>query len=293
MNDEFVILAIDDVSSNLDILLSFLEDYDVIPSVCAKKGIEIANSENVSLILLDINMPDLNGYEACKILKNSPKTEDIPIIFITSNSDEQSIELAYEVGCDDYISKPLKRGEVLARVNTQLKLKKTIKDLEYLASYDSMTGAFNRRKFFELAISLFDTHKRSLFATMIDIDNFKQINDTYGHNVGDLIIKECVKVIKNHLPKEAILGRVGGEEFAVVLESDEIKSVVEMFDKIKDEIQSQEHEVDRCRVKFTISSGIAKKELDIKGIDSLLKEADEELYRAKSEGKNRVNYRDR
>ncbi|HOI83846.1 MAG TPA: diguanylate cyclase, partial [Campylobacterales bacterium] len=207
------ILAIDDTKANLDILLNILSDFDVIPATNGQKAIEIAKNENIALILLDIVMPELDGYEVCRKLKSDPKTKDIPVVFITANTDDDSIGMAYDVGGSDYIVKPIRKREVLARVKTQLNLRKNILDLEFLASHDTMTGIYNRRKFFELVTALFDSSS-GLFAAMIDIDNFKSINDRYGHDVGDKTIKLVTKTIEERLSKGAVFGRMGGEEFA-------------------------------------------------------------------------------
>lgn len=119
------ILAVDDTKENLDILLDILDDFDVIPVTHGLKALEIIKNEPISLVLLDIIMPDLDGFEVCKLLKSDPLWCDIPIIFTTAKTDEASIAQAYEAGASDYVSKPLKRAEVIARVTTQLKLQKT------------------------------------------------------------------------------------------------------------------------------------------------------------------------
>jgi diguanylate cyclase (GGDEF)-like protein len=285
------ILAVDDTKANLDILLNILNDFDVIPTTSGQKAIEIAKSEKIALILLDIVMPGMDGYEVCKILKLDPLTKDIPIIFITANTDDESIGAAYDVGGSDYISKPIQRKEVLARVKTQLNLRKNILELEYLASHDMMTGIYNRRKFFELAIPLFESSHGKLFAAMIDIDNFKSINDRYGHNIGDSAIKLVTKTIFERLPAQAVLGRMGGEEFAVVCGECQKEEIVSLFERIKDEIATLEIADKEERIKFTISIGISEQEESVRSLDELLKNADEALYGAKESGRNRVIFR--
>ncbi len=282
------ILAVDDTKANLDILLNILNDFDVIPTTSGQKAIEIARGEKIALILLDIVMPGMDGYEVCKILKLDPLTKDIPIIFITANTDDESIGAAYDVGGSDYISKPIKRKEVLARVKTQLNLRKNILDLEFLASHDMMTGIYNRRKFFELAIPLFESGDGKLFAAMIDIDNFKSINDRYGHDTGDSAIKLVTKTIFEQLPAHAILGRMGGEEFAVVCGKCQKDEIVSLFEQIKNEVAKLEIVSKEEIIKFTISIGISAQEESVKNLDELLKNADEALYGAKESGRNRV-----
>lgn len=227
------ILAVDDTKENLDIILDILDDFDVIPLTSGKKALELLHSEDVSLILLDIVMPEMNGFEVCKILRSQANTKNIPIIFTTAKIDEESISKAYEAGANDYVSKPLKRSEVIERVKTQLKLKKTIEDLEFLASRDSMTGIYNRRKFFELANELFKESGEELFLCMIDIDFFKKINDSFGHDAGDLVIKLITKTISDILPQNSIFARIGGEEFVVVCKKPSKEDTLELFEKIR------------------------------------------------------------
>lgn len=288
--ENFTILAVDDKKENLDFLLYILQNFDVIPTTSGEKALQIVENEKIDLILLDIMMPNMDGFEVCKILKNNPNTKDIPIIFATAKTDEQSIAKAYEVGGNDFVSKPFKKAEVVARVKTQLQIKTQIEELEFLASRDSMTGIFNRRKFFELASSLFETTQNNLFISMIDIDHFKKINDTYGHDVGDIVIKTMAGVIAELLPSKAIFGRIGGEEFAVILE-EKGQEVLKLFENIKNEIANLDIETNSDIVKFTISNGIAQKDSEINSIDKLLKKADEALYEAKGTGRNKVIFR--
>lgn len=281
------ILAIDDTKANLDILLNILSDFDVIPATNGQKAIEIAKNENIALILLDIVMPELDGYEVCRKLKSDPKTKDIPVVFITANTDDDSIGMAYDVGGSDYIVKPIRKREVLARVKTQLNLRKNILDLEFLASHDTMTGIYNRRKFFELVTALFDSSSE-LFAAMIDIDNFKSINDKYGHDVGDKTIKLVTKTIEERLSKGAVFGRMGGEEFAVVCDMGKEEEFLSLFESIREAVESLEIESGKGTVKTTMSIGLSKQNETLKDIDELLKNADKALYEAKNGGRNKV-----
>jgi len=178
------ILVVDDTISNLDILIELLHDYDVIDATNGKDALEIAEEEEIDLILLDIMMPDMDGYETCQKLKSNSTTKNIPIIFITAKSDEDSIEKAYEIGGIDYVTKPFKPKELLARVNRELQLQDLQKQLKLLASTDPMTTLYNRRFFTNIASHLLDLAKRdkkTISIVMIDIDKFKTVNDTYGH----------------------------------------------------------------------------------------------------------------
>ena len=285
--DNITILAIEEKKENLDLLLYILEDFDVIPVTSGEKALEVANSEKVDLILLDIVMPSMDGFDVCRVLKNNPTTKNIPIIFATAKTDEQSIAKAYEVGGNDFVGKPFKRAEVIARIKTQLQIKTQIEKLEFLASRDSMTGIYNRRKFFELATSLFEKTQINLFASIIDIDHFKLINDTHGHSSGDIVIKTMASLVTETLPQNAIFGRIGGEEFAVIVEMEK-KAALELFENIKNRVGELKIETNSGTIQFTISSGIAQKNSQTNSVDKLLKLADEALYEAKGNGRNRV-----
>ncbi len=287
------ILVVDDTETNIDILVELLGDkYDVMVALDGHSAIEIGLEEQIDLILLDIMMPEMDGFETCEIFKSNQQTKDIPIIFITANSDEESIEKAYDIGGIDYVTKPFKPKELLARVKTQLELRVLITHLEYISSYDSMTGIYNRRKFFELATEQFDKNNENIYAVMMDIDRFKNINDTYGHPLGDQVIKLVTKTISDNISNESILGRLGGEEFAILCCYDTKVDIVEKLEKIRKEIESLEVIASNGDVvKFTISTGVTKCDGTLKDIDELLKEADVALYDAKGTGRNKSIFR--
>ena len=293
MDEKKTILIVDDTETNIDILLEILDDeYDILVALDGKSALEILQEEALDLILLDIMMPQMDGYEVCAIIKSQESTSDIPVVFITAKTDEDSIEKAYECGGIDYITKPFKARELIARVKTQIKLKGLMDHLEFIASYDSMTGIYNRRKFFELAEKKFKNEAENLYAVMIDIDKFKKINDAYGHPVGDKVIKAVTKEISKYISPETIFGRIGGEEFAILCRSKSQKNVVEKLETIRLKVAELElFSDDGTLVQCTISEGFAANSADMKNLDELLKEADKALYEAKDGGRNRVIFR--
>ena len=288
VKSNFTILAVDDKKENLDIILDMLNDYDVIPILNGQKALKLIKEEDISLVLLDIVMPELDGFEICKLLKNDASTQHIPVIFITAKTDEISIAKAYEAGGDDYVSKPLKKTEIRARVKTQLKLRQMIEHLEFLASNDSMTGVFNRRKFFELANPLFNEKKENTFIGMIDIDYFKKVNDTYGHDVGDMVIKSVAKIVGELIDSKVIFARIGGEEFVLMCNHLEKTSFLNMLDSIRELIENFTLKYNDSNINVTVSIGASEIDSTTKTIDELLKQADLSLYEAKSTGRNRV-----
>lgn len=280
-----------------EVLLSLLqkkliaEGYDVSIAENGEKGLEVMRKAMPDLILLDIVMPDMNGYEVCERLKTNEETKNIPILFITSSTDEESIMKAYHLGAIDYVTKPFKSVELIARVKINLKLQSTIRELEYMAYFDVLTQVYNRRKFFELASQKFDKTKVNLYAIMLDIDHFKKINDTHGHSVGDEVIKAVAQTIQTTLDEDMIFGRIGGEEFAILLESNSDEEVRELIETIRLNVQAICVETKRAIIECTISSGTSKYSSDIETIDQLLNFADQALYQAKESGRNKTIFR--
>jgi len=286
------ILAVDDTVANLDILVNLLQDFDVIEAIGGEEALDIIAQEEVDLILLDIMMPGMDGYTVCRKIKENDQNQDIPRIFITSRSDENAIGKAYDAGGVDYVTKPFKPKELLARVKIQLEHQEMIEKLEFLASHDPMTGIYNRRKFFELANRKFKEHPENLYAAMLDIDNFKKINDTYGHSTGDRVIKAVTGVISEVVDEGSVFGRLGGEEFAVLCHHPDQSIVVSRLEFIREnvenlEIMSESGELIKC----TISEGVAKVDETTRNLDELLHRADEMLYKAKGAGRNKTIFR--
>jgi len=284
------ILVVDDSKENIAILLSLLNQYDVLVALSGEKALKMVQKHKVDMILLDIVMPQMNGYEVCEILKSDEDTQEIPILFITAHSDDESIEKAFQVGGNDYVSKPFKAVELLARVNMHLKLRETLDSLAYMATRDFMTGIYNRRKFFELAEKMF-LQNNNLYAIMIDIDNFKKINDTYGHPFGDLVIQKVVQSLQDHILDDMIFGRIGGEEFAILSVIDSIDLINTITEAMRRSVELLEFHYEDKIVKVTISVGISHK-YPLDTLDMLLFRADEALYEAKGIGRNRVCFRE-
>ena len=290
--DFSTILIVDDTETNIDTLTHLLYQFDVIVAMDGKSALEIIETEEIDLILLDIMMPEMTGYEVCESLKSKVKTKDIPIIFITAKDDEDSIEKAYSIGGAEYVTKPFKPRELIVRVKTQLKIRSLIKHLKMIASYDEMTGIYNRRKFFELGEDMFMHNKENMYAVMIDIDKFKLINDTYGHPTGDQVIRLVAQTIDKAIDTRSIFGRLGGEEFAILCTNKTLETVIANTEKLRKIIENLEViSDDGDIIKFTISIGAIGIKEEIKNLDNLLKEADIALYQAKNKGRNLAIFR--
>ncbi|MDD2450204.1 MAG: diguanylate cyclase, partial [Sulfurimonas sp.] len=223
INKKPVILLIDDMTTNLLLLNDLLKDeYEIKIAKNGQKAIEIALSDvQIDLILLDIMMPNLDGYEVCKILKNSEQTKNIPIIFVTAKDSQEDEEYGLNLGAIDYITKPFKKTIVKLRVRNQIELKLKSDALEELSMYDGLTHIPNRRYFDEMFERKYKEALRQnegLTVIMIDIDFFKLYNDNYGHGKGDETLRKVAIALKDRLKRpNDFIARYGGEEFVVLL----------------------------------------------------------------------------
>jgi len=300
-NKKKTVLIVDDTKINIDILIELLDNrYDILVSLNGTRALELIDQNHIDIILLDILMPDINGYDLCRILKAQENTRNIPVIFITANSDEESIDTAFEVGGIDYITKPFKALELLARLKTHLNtqellldLEKSHKELELQASQDHMTKLYNRRYFSEISnkvMQLAVRNKKPLSILMLDIDKFKNINDTYGHPVGDEVIIALANTLRDISRLSDIACRFGGEEFLILLPETSAEGAMVIGEKIRKFVEDLViNTQDNISIKFTISIGIAEFDRENElNLEKSIQRADEALYDAKKGGRNRV-----
>jgi len=288
------ILIVDDTKANIEILMELLGDsYDLLVAKDGRSAIEIALEDKPDLILLDIIMPKMDGFKVCKELKKNLKLKDVPIIFLTAKTDEDSIETAYDIGGNDYVTKPFRPKELRAKVKRELKLKKLQDELNILASTDCMTKLYNRRYFTKVSKNIFELLKRDkkdLSLIIMDIDRFKNINDTYGHKIGDDVIIKFAELLKQIQRKSDISCRFGGEEFVILLPETNIEGAWNLAQKIRLKTKELKMEIeDNKFLEFSISLGVSTVLMDKeKNIETALSRADEALYKAKNSGRDRV-----
>ena len=288
-----VLLIVDDDPNSIHLLADiFNKDYDIFFATTGQKALEIASQEKPSLILLDVIMPDIDGYEVCKQLKQNPDTLDIPIIFVTTHSNVTEEIHALEMGAADFISKPFAPGIVKLRVKNQIKLRYLQKKLMQLTITDGLTGISNRRNFDQ---KLFDEWHRairmqqSLTVIMIDVDHFKKYNDCYGHQAGDVCLKHVAALLMDSCNRNNdFVARYGGEEFAMILPETTNPTVVieKLFQMLKE--LAIPHEMSEFG-QITLSAGISIRTPNHDENPSvLICEADKALYTAKNLGRNQA-----
>ena len=284
-----LILIVDDVASNIQTLAAILKDeYQVKVAISGKRALEIMSQEPMpDLVLLDVEMPQMNGYEVLEKLKSSQLTENVPVIFVTGNVTTEDEEKGLLLGAVDYITKPVRPAIVKARVKTQTILKVQRDELLYIALHDKLTGLFNRYYLTETGDLKFASAKRhgnEMSVIMCDIDYFKAVNDNHGHLCGDKILQAMGTLLQDKVRADDFSSRYGGEEFAIVL----WKCNADAARKKADEIRIALSEIEIDSVKVTASFGIVQLNEGHQNFEALLKDADEALYRAKESGRNKV-----
>ncbi|WP_418179893.1 diguanylate cyclase domain-containing protein [Aliarcobacter lanthieri] len=289
------ILIVDDMTTNLLILSDLLKDeYAIKVAKSGTKALEILNISNeIDLVLLDIEMPDINGYDVCRKLKNNNKTKNLPIVFITAKNSEEDEEFALNLGAIDYIKKPFNKDIVKIRLKNHINLKLKTDLLEQLSMYDSLTNIRNRRFFdeaFEITFLESKREKNNLAVLMIDIDFFKRYNDNYGHGKGDEALRQVAKALQSTLKRPSdLVARYGGEEFVILLKDinrSGLETVAKNLLKAVRDLKIT-HEFSKIEKFITVSIGISffSSNSDITKLELLMK-ADETLYQVKNSGRN-------
>ncbi len=294
------LFIVDDNRVNIKLLEKVLlkHGYEIITATGGKEALQLIEKRIPDLILLDIIMPEMDGYEICKKLKSSPDTCDIPVIFLTAKTETDDIVRGFNTGAADYIRKPFQRAELLARVETHLKLKKMqMKILEQdlllasLARTDPLTGVNNRRYFIEALtqeLERFRRYENSLSLLIINADHFKSINDLYGHDAGDRVLKALCDAAREVFRKTDIFARIGGEEFGVILPHTDHSSSIEVAERFLKRIEELTVKSYKGEVSFSVSIGIAIADEQTKDRESLMKKADKALSLAREKGRGRV-----
>ena len=294
------VLIVDDIPQNVHLLAEALsEDYDVIIATSGESALEmIAGDLPPDIILLDIVLPDMDGYQVCRHLKEDESTQHIPVIFVTAKDDVADEERGLNLGAVDYISKPLHLPIVKARVRTHLSLKIKTDLLSQLTSTDEVTGIANRRAFnvtFAREIARAKRNGSSLSLLLIDIDSFKAYNDTYGHRAGDNCLQTVAEVMSLELKRPAdLIARFGGEEFVVVLPAAQSAEAVAVAENLRRavsllKIENKNALADKhITVSIGCVSGIPLASPD-DFFTLLIDTADKHLYLAKEQGRNRIS----
>ncbi len=294
------ILVVDDERFNLTVLAELLKaDYTVILAKNGEQALERAAKQAPDLILLDIMMPEMDGYQVLKALKMNPATREVPVIFITGLKGEEDEEKGLLLGAVDYIAKPFHPAIVLARVKIHLKIMRQRKLLERIALLDGLTEIPNHRSFderFTLEWQRAMRNQDPLSLGILDVDYFKQYNDTYGHGKGDKTLKAVAKTITRKLKRPSdFTARYGGEEFVILMPRTDAQGARSVAETICKAIEDEQ--IDHCSSTvsqwLTVSIGgatVVPSQNQSKGL--LFETADTMLYTAKENGRRQAVWND-
>ena len=268
----------------------------------ARTGLEalkVLVEEKVDLVICDVVMPELDGFKFLAAKAQRPQMNEIPVLMLTSQEDVTLKIKSLEQGASDYIVKPFDEGELLARVKVHLKLKflqdelkKKNAELQELSGIDQLTGVSNRRRFMEFFDREFfrsRRHRNELSFAIFDVDFFKQVNDRFGHLVGDAVLVQIVRMIEKSIRLSDIIGRYGGDELIVLLPQTDLEGALLLAERIRTQIENFEFPGAAQPLKITASAGVGTyPHIAATKVDELLQKADEALYRAKAYGRNRI-----
>lgn len=294
------ILLVEDIKSDIHLMRMVLEDeHDIAYMLDGESALEYieAHYTDLDLIIVDIMLPGMDGYELCERLKNDSRTKDIPLMFITARRGEKDESRGLEMGAVDYITKPFSRPIVRARVKNHLTIKKQQDFLKNLSNIDGLTGISNRR-YFDKAIEMewqrTIRSSEALALIMLDIDFFKKYNDNYGHAAGDECLRKVAHALEYSNKRTSDhVARYGGEEFAIILPDTDAHGAAIAAGRLKDNIESLEIEHAHSSIADHITVSLGAASIDARrgenaSVKTLIEAADEALYEAKAAGRNKV-----
>jgi diguanylate cyclase (GGDEF)-like protein len=285
------LMIVDDDPQVLDFLRSLLEPWGFKLTLLdePQQFWSTLEQSNPDLLILDVEMPELSGIDLCQVVRNDSRWNDLPVLFLSAHTDRETVQRVFTSGADDYINKPIVGPELIARVLNRLERTQI---LHKLAEIDELTGLTNRRKSvqqFSQLLHLAERQTQPLCFAILDLDHFKQINDQYGHDAGDQVLRKLGELLKQSFRSEDVVARWGGEEFVVGLygttRSCGAKRLTEVL-----EIFSQQEFADAKNRKFGVSfsGGVAEFPKDGANLQALYRAADALLYQAKESGRNQV-----
>jgi two-component system, cell cycle response regulator len=296
------ILVVDDNADNIEIIATRLRfrGYEIIEASDGQQALAAVERDPPDLILLDVMLPDIDGYEISRRIKGNPELPFTPIILVTARDSTQDKVAGLDAGADDYLTKPINFPELEARVRSMLRIKRLQdeleeknRELERLSISDGLTGLFNHRHIHGLLADEFERVERTndcMSVAMLDLDRFKQVNDTFGHQAGDRVLIDVAAILQDTAREIDRIGRYGGEEFMVLLPETCVDEAAVFVERVRAAVADRAFDIGRDEpLRMTISGGVATFPHDmIDSVETLVRWADAALYAAKENGRDRV-----
>jgi len=291
-NQRMRVLIVDDSRIARQYTRDLLESYrfQVLEAVDGREGIAMVEADpEIRLVITDQHMPEMDGVEMVRQLRGSFDADRLAIIGVSSSGSHALSAKFIKYGANDFLVKPFLREEFFCRVVQNVKMLELVDNLKEAATRDFLTGLNNRRFFYDAGGNMFSSMLRGqieLIAAMIDVDFFKKVNDTYGHDGGDVVLQRVAQILRAHCRKTDVVARFGGEEFAILAVNMDHLAIERFFEKLRADIEASIITVGEKSLHVTISIGVCAVPLD--SLDAMLEQADQMLYRAKGSGRNRV-----
>jgi len=284
------ILIVDDERDNIDVLKLFLmkKGFNVLTALNGPEALRICDEVLPELVILDVMMGGMDGFEVCQRLKSRPDTARIPIIFLSAKAEATEKVKGFQAGGADYVTKPYSFQELEARIISNLLKKRADDELYNRATNDALTGVLNRGSLYD-RLQRMSSEDGPLSCVMLDIDHFKKINDTYGHATGDEVLRHVAKVLMASCRQVDAVGRYGGEEFVVAMSGTPLSVAKTVAERIRKAIAGSPVMTDKGEIVVTASLGVALYSRRT-GIDDVVDRADKALYHSKQTGRNRVSF---
>lgn len=301
------VLVVDDTNTDRLLLKLHLSKlgYTTLEASNGQEAIDLflEHSQDLDLILMDVQMPYINGFDAVKTIRKIQEQKNqewLPVIFLSASAEDDDIEVAILAGGDDYLMKPISQKVLSAKMLAMQRIadmRRRLVDsnlaLEQLASTDHLTGVANRRSFelmLDREMSFTGRYGVPMALAMFDLDKFKLVNDTFGHDAGDAVLVEVSKRIKIALRDCDIIGRLGGEEFGIILHNVKEDDVFKVFDRYRKIVADHPILYEGAEIPITASIGVTMYAGKLEDKVALLKRVDQSLYEAKATGRNKVIY---
>ncbi len=286
------VLIIDDDPASVALARQWLkkDGHGIVTAADGEEGLAMAVREEPDLILLDVHMPGMNGFQVCEKLKADSRTRHIPVIFLSAADETREKVKGLDLGAVDYVTKPFDRFELPARVRAALRTKRLQDLLTVYSEIDSLTEVYNRRVLMERLEQEWNRTRRystTVAFIMCDIDHFKNVNDTHGHPTGDQVLERIATLLRKSVRSSDMVGRYGGEEFGIIMVNADRASAAAAAERYRKKIESMDFHSRRGEFRVTVSFGVADSR-DKDSLNQLITAADRALYKAKETGRNTV-----